>query len=458
MSDYRSFLARKSQQNAFAGFEPVWLPDFLHGFQRASDEWAVRKGRCALYYDCGLGKTPMFLVWAENVVRHTNRPVLVVTPLGVSAQTIREAEKFGVDAVRSRDGKFPAGARLVVTNYERLHYFNPSDFAGIVCDESGGIKHFDADRTASVIEFARTLPYRLLCTATAAPNDYIELGTSAEALGEMGYADMVTRFFKQRYIKDFRGWSRQKYDLRPHAARDFWRWVVSWSRACRKPSDLGFDDGPFVLPPLLVHEYHVRARTRQAGVLFDLPAVTMDDVRRERRRTLAERCEKAAELVAHNRPAVCWCNLNPEGDLLTRLIPGAVQVSGSDADEAKEEKLSDFLAGRTRVLVTKPVLFGWGLNLQHCADTSVFPTDSFESYYQLIRRFWRFGQTRTVNVHLVLSEGEGRVMANLERKGHAADAMFSRLVANMNDVLSIDRHDSFTRKPETPAWLSSSRK
>jgi hypothetical protein len=452
--DYRRFLASKSQLAAAAGFEPVDLPGGLFPFQRALTEWSIRKGRAEIAADCGLGKTYIELVWSNNVVHHANRPVLVLTPLAVAHQTAREGEKFGIEAVVSRDGRFPPGARIVVTNYEKLHLFSPSDFIGCVCDESGCLKDFDAKRTAAITEFMRTLPYRLLCTATPAPNDYDELGTSAECLGEMGYQDMVTRFFKKQTSKDYLGWGRTKYLMRAHAEHDFWRWVCSWMRACRKPSDLGFDDGPFVLPPLVTAEHVVSANTKRPGFLIDLPAVTLEEQREERRRTLAERCEKVAELVADTgRPAITWCHLNPEGDLLTRLIPGAIQVSGADSDEAKEEKFRAFESGQVRVIVTKPVIAGWGLNWQHCAHMTSFPSHSFEQAYQFIRRCWRFGQTRAVQLDTVTSEGERGVVENYNRKAEQADFMFSRLVALMNDHLKIERPDPFTQEVEVPSWL-----
>ena len=336
--DYESFLDRKSQFGTGDGFEPVWVPDFLFDFQAALVEWAIRKGRAAIFADCGLGKTPMQLVWAENVARKTNRSVLIVTTLGDSGQAVREGTKFGIEVVRSRDGQRPAGAGIVVTNYERLQHFNPIDFAGVVCNESSILKNFDGKTKAAVTEFLRTRPYRLLCTATAAPNDWIELGTSSEALGYLGCKDMTTRFFKQVTTRDHLGWGRTKYRLRGHAERDFWRWVCSWARAIRRPSDLGFDDAAFALPPLATREHVVESRTKRAGMLFDMPAVTLEEQREERRRTIPERCELAASMVnGTGQPAIAWCHLNDEGDMLTRLIPDAIQVSGADSDDSKEE-------------------------------------------------------------------------------------------------------------------------
>jgi hypothetical protein len=454
--DYRSFLDSKSQWNTGCGFEPVWMPSFLFDFQSALVEWAVRRGRAAIFASCGLGKTPMQLVWAENVVRHTNRPVLVLTPLAVAYQTIKEAEKFGIEAVRSRDGTIPSGARVVVTNYDQLHKFDPSAFVGAVADESACIKDMDSKRTGEVIDFLRTMPYRLLCSATPAPNDYDELGTSSEALGEMGYQDMLTKFFRKKLVSDYRGWSREKFQLKGHADRDFWRWVCSWARAVRKPSDLGFDDTRFLLPPLVTREHVVIARTKRDGYLFDLPATGLDEEREERRRTIVERCEKVAEIVAERDDySICWCHLNDEGDELARLIPCSVQISGSDRDELKEERFLAFQSGQIRTLVTKPVIGAWGLNLQHCNHMTAFPSHSYEQYHQFVRRCWRFGQERPVTVDMISSEGEEGVLANLQRKADQAEVMFDMLVTLMNDSLSINRSSPFTREAEVPSWLSS---
>lgn len=454
MDEYAKFIEDRCQVGTQNGFPPVWLPDFLFDFQRSLVDWAVRKGRCAIFADCGLGKTPMQLVWAENVVRQTSGRVLILTPIAVGAQTVREAHKFGVQAVRSVAGEMP-DSRIVVTNYQRLHHFNPSDFAAVVCDESSILKNFDGTTKAAVTEFMRTIPYRLLCTATAAPNDYVELGTSAEALGEMGFQDMATKFFRKGCKGDRLGWSRVVYSIRPHAERDFWRWVCSWARAVRKPSDLGFPDDKFILPQLVTREHLIKANTPRPDVLFDVPAVTLQEQREERRRTLPERCEKAAELVkGTGKPAVVWCHLNDEGDMLTDLIPGAVQVSGNDSDKHKEEVFEDFAGGHTRVLVTKPTIAGFGLNWQHCAHQTFFPSHSFEQWYQAVRRCLRFGQTSDVVVDVITSEGEEGVLANLNRKAVAADEMFAKLVALMNDSLRVDRGREFPNREEIPEWLS----
>ena len=452
--EYERFLESKRQIGGEHGFEPVWMPTYLYDFQRLLVEWAVRKGRGALFCDTGLGKSPMQLVWAENVVRKTNGRVLILTPLAVAAQTVREGRKFGIEAAVSRLGELPTN--IVVANYERLHHFDPADFVGCVADESSILKSFDGATKAAVTEFMRRLPYRLLCTATAAPNDYIELGTSSEALGELGFSDMISRFFK----KTEKTWTRRdeyngaKYRFRGHSERDFWRWVCSWAMAVRKPSDLGCDDGPFMLPPLTISDHIIRASTPREGCLFDIPAVGLAEQREERRRTLDERCEKAAELVADTgQPAICWCHLNDEGDLLERLIPGAVQVAGRHPVEVKEERLEAFAEGAVRVLVSKPSVCGFGLNWQHCAHQTFFPSHSFEQWYQAVRRSWRFGQTRPVHIDVIASEGEADVMANLQRKQDAADQMFSSLVREMHDSMDI-KIEPYRGDEETiPKWL-----
>jgi hypothetical protein len=454
--NYDAFLSAKTQGGADAGFAPLWVPDFLFDFQRAMVEWSVRKGRAAIFADCGLGKTPMGLTWASNVARKTSRPVLYLTPLAVASQTIREAEKFGIEAVQSKDGA--AKGHIIVTNYERLHYFSPDDFAGVVCDESSILKSFGGERRGQITTFMRKVPYRLLQTATAAPNDYIELGTSSEALGYMGHMDMLNRFFKNDLNNSAQGRMRGeviKWRLKGHAEGPFWRWVCSWARAIRRPSDLGFDDRDFILPPLNEVEHLVETDKLAEGMLFALPAHGLKEQREERRRTVQERCERVAELVNKTgEPALVWCHLNEEGDTLEKLIPDAVQVAGSDSDDAKEERLQAFAEGKARILITKPKIGAWGLNFQHCRHVTFFPSHSFEQYYQGVRRCWRFGQTKPVKVDIVTTEGERGITRNLQRKADQADEMFSRLVAEMNHALSIERANHATKAMEVPSWLT----
>lgn len=453
--EYEEFLARKTQWDSASGQPPVWLPDFLFAFQRAMVEWAIRQGRAAIFADCGLGKTAMQLVWAENVRRITGRPVLIVTPLAVSYQTVAEAHKFGIDAAVSRDGTVAAG--ITVTNYDRLHLFTASDYAGVVCDESSAIKSADGQRRALVTEFLRTMRWRLLCTATAAPNDYIELGTSSEALGYLGHTDMLNRFFtnSQQNVSQRRGYAgaANEWRFKGHAETPFWRWVASWARALRKPSDLGFDDAGFVLPPLEYRQHIVQAAQPRPGMLFDLPAVGLREERDELRRTLTERCETAAGLLSDAERGIAWCHLNAEGDLLTKLVLGAVQVSGSEDPDAKEEKLLAFVRGEVRVLVTKPLIGGWGLNLQHCHRMTYFPSHSFELHYQAVRRCWRFGQRSPVLVDIVTTPGGEHALRNLERKGEQASRMFDALTENMRNAVSVERTVRYEKEVVVPAWL-----
>jgi len=453
--EYATFLESKAQLGGDHGFAPLWMPDAMFDFQRAMTEWSLRKGRAALFEDCGLGKTVQELTWAQNVVLHTNGNVLIAAPLAVAQQIAREASKFGIEVRLSRDGTVHRG--ITVTNYEKLHMFNPSDFGGVVCDESSVLKSFAGARKTEITAFMRKVPYRLLQTATAAPNDFIELGTSSEALGYLGYMDMLNKFFKNDLNNSAQGRMAGevvKWRLKGHAEQPFWRWVCSWARAIRRPSDIGYSDSAFVLPALREIEHIVDARTLADGMLFAMPAHGLKEQREEKRRTIQERCEQAAAMVNHTgQPAIVWCQLNDEGNILERLIPDAVQVSGSDSDDAKEARLESFAEGRSRVLITKPKIGAWGLNFQHCNHTVYFPSHSFEQYYQAVRRCWRFGQKREVTVDIVATEGESGVMKNLQRKAGQADAMFSNLVAEMNHATAINRKNNMTNNLELPKWL-----
>lgn len=471
---YAEFLESKHQRGAECGFNPLWMPDSLFDFQRALVEWAIRKGRAAIFADCGLGKTAMQLTWAENVVRHTAGRVLVLTPIAVGIQTVAEGMKFGVECGRSRDGRLPE-AKIVVANYEILHKFNPSDFAGIVCDESSVLKHFSGITQKEVTRFACKIPYRLLCTATPAPNDFTELGTSSEVLGELGYSDMLSKFFAQTDNKGHRMQEikNQKlgmggnyfgklsfraaqmigqWRLKAHAEIPFWRWVAYWAKTVRKPSDLGFPDGVFLLPPLEERMHVIKAARPADGMLFTVTAFGLGEEREERKRTIVERCEAVAKLVDHDRPAIVWVQYNSEGDRIERLVPGAVQVSGADSDEEKEEKLMAFVRGQARVLVTKAKVAGFGLNMQHCSDVVTFVTHSYESYYQSIRRCWRFGQRLPVTVDIIATEGEGRVADNMKRKGEQCAHMFERIVRYVNEAQKIER-ENHSQAMEVPRWL-----
>ncbi len=770
MLSYGEFIEHKAQLGDDAGFDPLWVPEFLYDFQAALLEWSLRKGKAAIFADCGTGKTPIQLAWAENVCRHTDKPVLILTPLAVSQQTVREAEKFGIDCQASREGKVMP--RVTVTNYERLHYFDASAFGGVVLDEcfppdakidvfnidkvstlkyikdiqpgdrvlntygadhvkrthkrqinrairistargditcsenhpfftlhgwrcaqdlqpgdllmetdaamrlvrsgvhpaipsnedaaflrsvllsemadehsrtqgegsqssssskargfgfqmvarresgsketdranhraqsnerpegegqgicyiaengaqafrawwewsrpdcsstsfagragsdvdsrvclvagpqnygvsyplqarlgerrqenshrsgrqlslrpeasrreegcqagfsrvdcveileqghpgleryrdgdghvyfydlevaqhpsfsvngllvhnSSAIKHFTGARQRAITQFMARVPYRLLCTATAAPNDYIELGTSSEALGQLGYMDMLGMFFVNEENTLHRTWGiHLNWRFKKHAEQRFWRWVSSWARAMRRPSDLGFDDARFILPPLTVKETVLSTDYKPPGELFHSPARTLDEQRAERKATIQERCERTAAMVNHSAACVVWCHINAEADALVRMIPGAEQVKGSDDDDDKEARLVAFSQGNLRVLVTKPKIGAWGLNWQHCAHMTMFPSHSYEQYYQAIRRCWRYGQTRPVQVDIISSEGEAGVVQNMKRKEQMADTMFSSLVAEMNSAVKIKRATAATITEEVPSWL-----
>jgi hypothetical protein len=457
VNDYAAFLAKKAQLDGDHGFDPVWMPDFLFPFQKHLTTWALRKGRAAIFSDCGTGKAPMGLVWASNVAQHTGKPVLVVAPLAVTFQLQAEAEKFGIDAATSRDGRIASA--ITITNYDRLHHFESDLFAGVVCDESSAIKAMDGQRRALVTEFLRERPYRLLCTATAAPNDYIELGTASEALGELGQMDMLARFFitDARTSKGYQGKWRVKglhdWRFKGHAEDAFWRWVSSWARAMRRPSDFGFPDDGFVLLPLVQREHLVKARTVRPGMLFEIEANGLQEEREEERRTVVERCEQAAVLLADAEPGIAWCHRNDESALLAKLIPDAVEVKGGDDPDAKEAALIAFSRGEIRTLIIKPSIGAWGMNFQNCHRMTYFPSHSYELWYQAVRRCWRFGQQHPVTVDVVMTEGSKAVMANMARKATQADRMFDSLVAHMNEAMGVRRSVTYTKAAEVPSWV-----
>lgn len=456
MKDYKRFIQNKSQGPVGTGFDPVWMPDFLFDFQKHLVEWALRRGRAAIFADCGLGKGPMSLAWAENVCRQSGKPVLIITPLAVAAQLEREGVKFGIDAKVSRDGTVH---RITITNYERLHYFNNADFAGAVADESSAIKAFDGRRRKQVVRFFSKVPYRLLCTATPSPNDFIELGTQSECLGIMTQSDMLGFFFRETenmrhtVFREDDFWSKLKYWFKPHSEQPFWRWVCSWARAIRSPSDLGFDGGQFVLPPLIYEKHITDIPYIPKGELFARPAVWLHEQREERHRTLEPRCEKVAELLKHDRPAIAWCHFNEESELLAKLIPDSVEVAGKHSDEFKEQALNDFAKGNIRVLVSKPKIACWGMNYQHCGDMTIFPSFSFEQFYQAVRRCWRFGRVGPVTVRVVSATGESDVVDGLKRKQLQSDAMFQSLVRHMSQATEMHSNDGHTKKVIHPKWL-----
>ena len=455
--NYEEFIKSKSQLGTYDGFDATFIPDYLFDFQKELVTWSLKKGRAAIFADCGLGKTPIQLVWAKNILIKENKNVLIVTPLAVSYQTIREGDKFGIECTRSIDGITKTG--ITVTNYERLHYFNPSDFCGVVCDESSILKNFSGVRRKEITNFLKKVKYRLLCTATASPNDYVELGTSSEALGELGNMDMLSMFFKtsdnamqinQRY-GDF--WNKNKWRFKAHSEDMFWRWVCSWARALRKPSDMGFNDNGFILPPLIIKETICEHNTPFDGELFVRIAVTMDEQREERRITLKQRCEMVAEKVAEHDISLVWCQMNDEGDMLENIIPDGKQIKGSDSDENKENTFIEFVNGNLKTLITKPKIGAFGLNFQHCNHVTFFPSHSFEQYYQGVRRCWRFGQKKPVIVDIITTSGEIGVLKNLQKKAAAANNMFEKLSKHINAHITIERKQNKTIEMEAPEWL-----
>jgi len=459
--DYEKFIHDKTHSKNKFGFKPIWMPKQLFDVQKYLTKYAIEMGRSALFEECGFGKTFQILVWAENVYRHTNKPVLIMTPLAVARQFVTEGEKFGIEC--TRDPKKKCGIK--VTNFEQLHKFDPNDYAGVAVDESGILKNFEGSTKTAITDFNRKMAFRLLASATPAPNDYFELGTSSEALGHLGYMDMLAMFFKssQNSLHPMSSlstryggaiFSEAKFRFKPHAEIHFWRWVCSWARACRKPSDLGFEDGDFILPELVEETFVCKRRELREGFLFNLPSIGLKEEREERRATLRERCEMAAEkAIKHKGASVSWCALNDEADLLEELIPDAQQISGSQSDEEKEEIFIAFEKGQLSKLVIKPKIGAHGLNWQHCNHMTWFVSHSYEQYHQAVRRLYRFGQKKPVKVDVIASDGEEKIMTNLKRKAVAADKMFAMLVQCMNNALSVESSKTFDVKAKVPSWI-----
>lgn len=450
-TDYEEFLQSKRQIGKNYGFKSIFIPDYLFDFQKYIVEWSLKKGRSAVFADTGLGKTPMQLVWAQNIVEKTNKNVLILTPLAVSIQTVLEGEKFGIEVKRSRDGK-PKG-KITVTNYQQLNKFDFKDYIGCVCDESGILKNYKAQTKKDIIRFMNKMPYRLLCTATPSPNDYTELGNSSEALGELKYMDMLIQFFRDTSNDKNPQWSTPTYVLKGHAIHDFWRWVISWAIAMRKPSDLGFDDSTHILPELVENEHILKCTKPLKGFLIPFKAKTLREQRQERRKTIEYRTEKTLELCKKHDISVIWGHYNYETDFLEKNIPDSLQISGKDKDEEKEEKFNLFLNKKIKRLIIKPKIGAFGLNWQHCNHIVTFISHSFEQHYQLVRRCWRYGQKNKVIVDIISTEGEGRVLHNIKRKAKEADNMFTMLVKFMNNELNINRKEIFNEEMRLPKWL-----
>lgn len=433
--DYYTFIESKKHTSSNYGIEPEFIPDQMFEFQKYVSNYAIKKGRCAVFLDTGLGKTIIELTTAVNYIKKTNKPVLIITPLAVAFQFIKEAEKFGIDDVMySKDGKYTT--KIVICNYERLDKFNHSDFDCVILDESSILKNFDGAIRNQVTNFLRKVKYRFLFTATPSPNDFIELGTSSEALGYMGYTDMLTRFFTNNEDTISPQNIGTKWILKGHAKVDFFKWVSGWSVSMRKPSDLGFDDSTHILPELIVNYHRVKNEKNMVIdgqiMLFNNIARRLTEVRVEQRLTIEKRCERAVGLTVDHETSVYWCNLNDEGDLIEKLDPTARQIKGSMNIDKKEEILVAFYNGEIKRLITKPKMTAFGLNWQHCNHTVFFPTFSYEQYYQSIRRFWRFGQQNDVIVDLVYSDGQKRVLDSLLAKTEKANQLFHKLNGHLD--------------------------
>lgn len=454
--DYDAFVASKRHTLGSFGFNPSWVPSCAFDFQKAIIEKAVRKGRIGVFADTGLGKTLLQLTIAQNIVLHTNKRVLILTPLAVAFQFVDEANRIGVDDVgHTKDGKIKN--KITVCNYERLHLLNPDDFVCVMLDESSILKNFNGATKAEIIAFIKKVPYRFLSTATPSPNDFIELGNSSEALGYLGYMDMLGRFFKSTQ-NDADSNNRNignKFRLLPHAERDFFAWVNQWSVMVKKPSDLGFSDAGYELPPLHVN-HHTSLSDSAWSVngqssLFAMPARTMSEVKAEQQATIKLRCEMAAQLT-HGKTSVYWCNFNEESSFLKELDPDAIEITGGMSIDQKEEILINFAHGEIKRLITKAKMTSMGLNWQHCNHTVFFPTWSYEQYYQAIRRFWRFGQKSPVTCDIVVSEGQQRVIDALQQKTEKAQELYKNLVNSVNQDFSFVQK-SFSKTIQLPEFI-----
>lgn len=449
--NYCDFLKSKQIIDIPHGFDVdiTNLNSNLFEWQALINRWMLKKGRCAAFEDCGLGKTIQQLSWGEQICKHTGGNVLIFAPLSVASQTAQEGEKFGIPITICRT-QADVRPGINITNYEMMEHFDANTFNGVVLDESSIIKSFTGATTQALIDKFHGTPYKLCCTATPAPNDYMELGNHAEFLGVMKRSEMLASFFVHN------GGDTAKWRLKGHAESAFWEWVSSWAVVLQNPADLGYDQDGYNLPPLNVVEHIV-------GEAPEELAKTLSERREARKASLPERVAKCAEIAnTADGSVIVWCDLNAESTALTAAINGAVEVTGSDKDENKARYMADFSAGKSRVLISKPKIAGFGMNWQHC-NTVIFCglSDSFEAYYQAVRRCWRFGQTKPVTVHIVTSADEGAVRANIERKQTDALNMakemskFTKEVMKENIMATTRTYDKYEPKSEMklPNWL-----
>ena len=459
MMDYQDYIKTREMTPISSGFEPSesHYPDAIFDHQRAIVSWACRRGRAGVFMDTGLGKTITQLTWADQVVRHTGGCVLVLAPLAVAHQTVREADKFGIDAALAESDQDVGESGIYVTNYEKLHKFAPGVFAGVVLDESSILKGMMGRVRAHITEFFSDTPYRLSCTATPSPNDFMELGTQSEFLGVMRQVEMLSTFF----IHDTSG-GTGNWRLKGHGKGRFWEWLSTRCVFLRSPADIGFDASGYDLPPIEMHE-HVINTPPPPGSLIAEPAQTLKERNDARRNTVEERCRLAADIVnALDEPCAVWCNLNAESELLAKLIDGAVEVTGSNTPEHKSKSMLDFADGKVKALISKPRIAGFGMNFQgsrHCVFVGL--SDSWESYYQAIRRQWRFGQQRTVHCHIVSADTEGAVVDNIRRKDEQHAELSAAMMDQMRDFMKKEVFGAKIEKTdyspkitmELPEWL-----
>ena len=430
--DYDNFIAAKRRSEKPTGHNPGPLNENLFDFQHAVVSWAIRRGRAAIFADTGLGKTLMQLAWASEVASHTGHPVVILAPLAVSEQTIEQGLTFGID-VEKHPGSDVFGPKVYITNYEQMAKVDFSSLAGIVLDESSILKSHDGKTRTALIESCQGIPYRLSCTATPSPNDFMELGNQCEFLGVMSRTEMLATYFVND-TGDTGTWR-----LKGWGASRFWEWMGSWAVVLRNPSDIGFDGSRYHLPEPIYYEHVVQ--TEQAGDLFARPAMTMTERRKAQRDSIEERCKALAAVVNNDsdEPWIIWCHLNDEAEMLASLIPGSINVQGSDKPEIKAARMMDFSHGKLRVLISKPSICGFGMNWQHCARMAfVGLNDSFEQFYQAVRRCYRFGQKRNVIVHIFTAENEGQILANIKRKEIAHHEMSENMIEHMRDIMNTE--------------------
>jgi len=433
--EYAEFLAKKEILDARSGFEPGPVNPMLYDFQAAITKWALRRGRAAIFCDCGLGKTPMQLEWARQVCEHTRNAVLILAPLAVSKQTKREGDKFGIH-VNICECQDDVVNGVNITNYEKLHKFDPGYFSGIVLDESSILKSYSGKFRNQIIEAFQTTPYKLACTATPAPNDFMELGNHCEFLNIMTRSEMLSMFF----INDTANVGTWR--LKGHGEEKFWKWICSWAVMLSKPSEIGFDDAGFVLPELNIIEHVIEFGKPLPGNLFAQKAETLNERRQARRESINDKIGVIQDIITEGDSWLIWCDLNNESESISKAID-AVEITGAQENEEKEEKMLGFTTGRHRVIVTKPKIAGFGMNWQHCNNV-IFAglSDSYEAFYQAIRRCWRFGQKQSVNCHIITTDIEGNIVDNIKRKEADALKMRAEMIKHMADITKHELVDS----------------